>query len=71
MTFTREMLRAGRVPRSQVLTRVVRPSTVAEAEALGLQPREPVVHLRRLRLADDQPIALEFDGPHRHLLRSS
>jgi GntR family transcriptional regulator len=59
MTFTREMIRTGRIPRSQVLTRVVRPSTVAEAEALGLEPRQPIVHLRRLRLADDQPIALE------------
>jgi GntR family transcriptional regulator len=59
MTFTREMLRAGRVPSSRILTRVVRPSTGAEAEALGLRPRQPVVHLRRLRLADDQPIALE------------
>ncbi len=59
MTFTREMLRAGHVPRSEVLTRVVRPSTASEAEALDLRPRQPVVHLRRLRLADDRPIALE------------
>ncbi|HET9615043.1 MAG TPA: GntR family transcriptional regulator [Candidatus Limnocylindrales bacterium] len=59
MTFTREMLRAGRVPRSQVLTRTIRPATAAEAEVLRLEPRQPVVHLRRLRLADDQPIALE------------
>ena len=59
MTFTREMLRAGRRPSSRILTRVLRPSTTAEAEALGLRPREPVVHLRRLRLADDEPIALE------------
>jgi GntR family transcriptional regulator len=59
MTFTREMLRAGRVPSSRILTRTVRPSTTTEAEALELRPRDPVVHLRRLRLADDQPIALE------------
>ncbi len=59
MTFTREMLRAGRTPSSRILTRVVRPSTGPEAEALGLRPRQPIVHLRRLRLADDQPIALE------------
>ncbi|HEX3428905.1 MAG TPA: GntR family transcriptional regulator [Candidatus Limnocylindrales bacterium] len=59
MTFTREMLRAGRQPSSRVLIAVVRPATVAEAEALGLAPREPVFHLRRLRLADDQPIVLE------------
>jgi GntR family transcriptional regulator len=59
MTFSHEMRRAGRVPSSQILTRVVRPSSAAEAEALALRPRQPVVHLRRLRLADDQPIALE------------
>ncbi len=59
MTFTQEMRRAGRVPSSHVLTRVVRPSSTAEAESLGLQPGQPVVHLRRLRLADDEPIALE------------
>jgi GntR family transcriptional regulator len=59
MTFTQEMLRAGRVPSSRVLTCVVRPSSAAEAASLGLQPREPVVHVRRVRLADDQPIAVE------------
>jgi GntR family transcriptional regulator len=59
MTFTQEMLRAGRVPSSQILTRVIRPSSTAEAASLGIPPRQPVVHLRRLRQADDQPIALE------------
>jgi GntR family transcriptional regulator len=59
MTFTQEMRRAGRVPSSRILSRVVRPSAADEAEALGLRPRQPVVHLRRLRLADDRPIALE------------
>lgn len=59
MTFTQEMLRSGRVPRSQVLTRVIRPSTAAEAGELAIPLRQPVVHLRRLRLADDLPVALE------------
>ena len=59
MTFTQEMRRAGRVPSSRVLDRSLRPSTIAESESLGLRPHEPVVRLRRLRLADDQPIALE------------
>lgn len=59
MTFTQEMLRAGRVPSSRMLTRDIRPSTRSEAERLGIAPREPVVHLRRLRLADGEPIALE------------
>jgi len=59
MTFSQEMRRAGRVPSSRVLTRVVRPATEAEAESLGIPVRQPVVHLGRLRLADGRPIALE------------
>ena len=59
MTFTQEMRRAGRVPTSRLLTREIRPSSVTEAAQLGVPARQPVVHLRRLRLADDQPIALE------------
>ena len=59
MTFTQEMLRRGRVPTSRVLTRVIRPSTETEAASLGIPVRQPVVHLRRLRSADDEPIAIE------------
>jgi GntR family transcriptional regulator len=59
MTFTQEMRRAGRVPSSRVLERFVRPASTVEATDLGLDPREPVVHLRRLRQADGEPIALE------------
>jgi len=59
MTFTQEMLRRGRIPSSRMLTRVIRPSTAAEAASLGIPSRQPVVHLRRLRQADDEPIALE------------
>jgi GntR family transcriptional regulator len=59
MTFTQEMRRAGRVPSSRVLTRDIRPSSAVEAAALGIPKGQPVVHLRRLRLADDEPIALE------------
>jgi GntR family transcriptional regulator len=59
MTFSREMRRAGRVPSSRLLTRLIRPSSTAEAASLSIPPREPVVYLRRLRQADDQPIALE------------
>ena len=59
MTFTHEMLRTGRVPSSRLLTRVIRPAAAAEAESLDIPPRQPVVHLRRLRQADGEPIALE------------
>jgi len=59
MTFSQEMRRAGRIPTSRVLTRAVRPSSPAEAASLGIAAHELVVHLRRLRQADGQPIALE------------
>lgn len=59
MTFTLEMQRRGMVPSSQLLARTIRPSTHAESTSLGLPPHEPVVHVRRLRCADDMPIAIE------------
>lgn len=59
MTFTQEMLRRGLAPSSRILERDVRPATAPQAVALGLAPGEPVVHLRRLRCADGQPIAIE------------
>jgi GntR family transcriptional regulator len=59
MTFTQEMLRRGLTPSSRVLARAVRPSTEMEAASLGIAPGDPVVHLRRLRRADDRPIAIE------------
>jgi GntR family transcriptional regulator len=59
MTFTHEMTRAGRVPSSRILAHVLRPSSPTEASSLGIPLHEPIVHLRRLRLADGEPIALE------------
>jgi GntR family transcriptional regulator len=59
MTFSQEMRRTGRLPRSRLLARVVRPATGPEAAILGVPPRQSVVYLRRLRLADEEPIALE------------
>ncbi len=59
MTFTQEMLRAGRVPTSRLLARVIRPSTDTEAARLDIPVHQPVVGLRRLRLADGEPVALE------------
>lgn len=59
MPFSHEMARLGRVPSSRLLAREIRPSSPAEAAALGLPPTEPVVVVRRLRRADDVPIALE------------
>jgi GntR family transcriptional regulator len=57
--FSHEMKRQGRVPSSRLLAREIRPATDREASALQLRPAEPVVLVRRLRLADLVPIAAE------------
>lgn len=59
MTFSQEMRRAGRVPSSRILARLIRPPTAAEAASLGIPPGQAIVYLRRLRRADDEPIAVE------------
>jgi GntR family transcriptional regulator len=59
MAFSQEMARLGRVASSRLLAREIRPSSAAEAATLGLRATEPVVVVRRLRLADDLPVALE------------
>ena len=57
--FSSEMRRLGREPSSWLLERSLRPATDAEAGDLAVPPLEPVVVLRRLRLADGEPVALE------------
>ena len=59
MTFTQQMRRAGRAPSSRVLERVIRPASASESASLGVPARQPIVYLRRIRLADGEPIALE------------
>lgn len=57
--FTHEMRRLGHMPSSRLLAREIRPATDAEASALQLKPAEPVILVRRVRLADGLPIAIE------------
>jgi GntR family transcriptional regulator len=59
MTFSREMVRRGRVPSSRLLARTIRPSSRAEAAGLDLTPGTPIVEVRRIRVADGEPIAVE------------
>jgi GntR family transcriptional regulator len=59
MTFTSEMVRRGRLPSSRLLTRALRPATRSEAAALALSRGTQILEVRRIRLADGQPIALE------------
>jgi GntR family transcriptional regulator len=59
MAFSHEMERQGRVPSSRLLTRETRPATEAEAGQLAVRQAEPVVLVRRLRMADGVPLAVE------------
>jgi GntR family transcriptional regulator len=59
MTFSQEMRRRGLTPSSRVLVREVKPATSLEASTLGVGTGDQVIFLRRLRCADNRPIALE------------
>ena len=59
LSFSAEMRRQGKVPTSRVLERIVRTADATERTRLRLRPRGKVVAIRRLRLADDQPVAVE------------
>jgi GntR family transcriptional regulator len=59
MSFSDEMRRQGRRPHSRLLRRELRPAHPDEARDLRLRDGEPVVALVRIRMADDEAIALE------------
>jgi GntR family transcriptional regulator len=59
LSFTEEMRRRGRRPSSRLLSREVREPRPAEASRLQLDPGEQVIAVRRLRVADDEPMAIE------------
>ncbi len=64
MSFSDEMRRHGRLPRSRLLRRELRPARTDEVRDLRLRDGERVVALVRIRLADDQAIALESVALH-------
>jgi GntR family transcriptional regulator len=59
MTFSHEMRRQGRVPSSRIVARRLRPPTDAERVALRVDHGDEVIELRRVRLADGEPMAVE------------
>ncbi|HKW58378.1 MAG TPA: GntR family transcriptional regulator [Candidatus Dormibacteraeota bacterium] len=59
LSFSNEMRRQGRVPSSRTLGRALRAPTREEAARLQLKEGEKVLWLKRIRLADGQPIAVE------------
>jgi len=60
MTFGREMRRQSRVPSSRIVARLVRQPTDAERRELRVSRGSEVVELRRVRLADHEPVAVEL-----------
>lgn len=59
ISFSAEMRRRGRVPSSRIVSREIRPASRAAAADLRVSVGAPIVFLRRVRCADDEPIALE------------
>jgi len=58
-SFSHEMAKRGLRPSSQVLAQEVVPATVQVARQLRLQEGAEVLRLRRLRLADDEPMGIQ------------
>ncbi|PJF23142.1 MAG: hypothetical protein CUN56_02455 [Phototrophicales bacterium] len=58
-SFSEEMHKRGQSPSSRVLQAAVIPATERVAQRLGIPTNVPVVLLKRVRLADHQPVALE------------
>jgi GntR family transcriptional regulator len=58
-SFTEEMARRGAVAGSRVLVAELRAGATDELATLQLAPGSKVTHVRRLRLADDKPVAIE------------
>lgn len=58
-SFTEEMSKRGQHPASRVLKAVVLPASEEIAPHLDILPGVEVAMLKRVRLADEQPIALE------------
>lgn len=53
-----DLARSGRTPTTEVLDYDVAPASHELAEALGIAPGTDVVTVRRLRSADDEPLAI-------------
>jgi GntR family transcriptional regulator len=59
MSFTSQMERQGRKASSQVLGRAIEPADPEVAARLGVAQGAEVICIRRIRMADEMPMALE------------
>src|SRR5215469_11773924 len=60
LSFTEEMRNGGSRPSSKLLSFDVARTDIKTAEALGIKTDENVIRLRRLRLANGIPMAIEW-----------
>jgi GntR family transcriptional regulator len=58
-SFTEDMRQRGLTPRTVVLASELVPAPAELAARLAIQPGEELVRLERLRLAEDEPLAIE------------
>lgn len=58
-SFTEELRKTGFTPSSRLLLQTVEPAAQELADILKIKAGESILHLRRLRMANDIPLALE------------
>jgi GntR family transcriptional regulator len=64
-SFSQDIVARGMRPSSRVLEAELLPAPLELAHALDIRPGAELVRIRRLRLADDEPVALETSHvPH-------
>ncbi|MFE8701594.1 phosphonate metabolism transcriptional regulator PhnF [Cytobacillus sp. FJAT-54145] len=58
-SFTEDMIERGLTPKNKLLTFHIIPANGKVASILNLQEHTPVYEIKRIRIADDSPIAIE------------
>jgi GntR family transcriptional regulator len=58
-SFTEDMRQRGITPRTVVLAAEIVPASPEMADRMEIRPDEELVRLKRLRLAEDEPLAIE------------
>ena len=59
ISFTEDMRQRGLIPKTRILFNGLVPAPEDIAEHLGIQSGDELAHLRRLRLANDEPMSIE------------
>lgn len=59
ISFTEDMRRRGLVPETQILVQEIIPASEDVARGLRIQPGEEVAYLKRLRIANSEPMCIE------------